>query len=458
MNSIEQIEELRQKQHSFFYSGITKNVNYRRDALLKFRRAILKYDHEISAGLKKDLNKSSFEAYATETGIVLHELRTQINNVSAWAKPKKVSTPLFAMPSNSMIVPEPLGRVFIISPWNYPFQLSMVPLIGAIAAGNVVTMRQSRNSPNTNDVIRKIIKESFPEEQVAIIDCDIETAEAALKLKWDLLFFTGSTEIGRQVYVHAANNLTPVILELGGKSPVIVDEDANISVAARRIVWGKLINAGQTCIAPDYLFVNERVKEQLISSLKEEIIKMYGESPSENADYPKIVSDKAFDRISTLISNSKVLFGGNCTKDNRSIEPTLVDSLVTDPLMQEEIFGPVLPVIAFSDLNTVIQYINSKEKPLALYYFSEDSKKQKKVILETSSGACLINDVILHIANKNLPFGGVGASGTGRYHGYESFRAFSNMKAVMKSGTLIDLTIKYAPFKNKERLVRLFLR
>ena len=458
MNTIDQIEELRKKQLAFFSSGKTKDIKFRKESLLRLRASILKRDKEISEALYSDLNKSSFESYATETGIVLHELRTQLKNISKWGRPKKVGTPLFAMPSASWIIPEPFGRILIISPWNYPFQLSLIPLIGAIAAGNVVILRQSRFSPGTNSILNKILHECFSEDHVAKIDCDIETAEAALKLKWDLIFFTGSTTVGRKIYLNAAENLTPVILELGGKSPVIVDEDAKISLAARRIIWGKLINAGQTCIAPDYLFVNEKVKDQLISALKEEIVRMYGNSPSENPDYPRIISVKAFDRITTLINNGKVLFGGKCTKEKLSIEPTLIESAITDPVMQEEIFGPLLPVIPFNNLDTVIQYLNSNEKPLALYYFSKDRKRQERIIFETSSGACLINDVVLHVANKNLPFGGVGASGIGRYHGYESFRAFSNMKAVMKSGSLIDIPIKYAPFKNKERLIRMFLK
>jgi acyl-CoA reductase-like NAD-dependent aldehyde dehydrogenase len=357
-----------------------------------------------------------------------------------------------------MIIPEPYGRVFIISPWNYPFQLPLIPLIGAIAAGNVVIIRQSRFSPNTNAIIKVILAESFPEEHAAIIECDLETAEAAIKLRWDLIFFTGSTQVGRKIYIEAARNLTPVILELGGKSPVIVENDADIKTAARRIVWGKLINAGQTCISPDYLFVNEGIKDALISQIKHEIKTMYGENPTENRDYPKMISEKAFDRIESYFVNARIIEGGRTDRKKLSIEPTLLDATYSDKCMEEEIFGPVLPVITYKTLNEAITYINSKEKPLAVYFFSSDKKKQNRVIRETSSGACLINDVILHIANNNLPFGGVGESGTGRYHGKESFRAFSNMKAVMKSASIIDIPIKYPPFKNKERLIRMFLK
>jgi len=458
MNNIEQIEELRKRQLSFFSSGKTRDIKFRKESLRRLRDAIIKRDIEIKDALKKDLNKSSFETYGTETGIVLHELRSQLRNISKWARPKNVWTPLFAMPSRSMIIPEPYGRVFIISPWNYPFHLPLVPLIGAIAAGNVAIIRQSRFSPNTNSLIREMFNECFPEDHVAIIGCDIETAEAALKLKWDMIFFTGSTPVGKKIYAEAAINLTPVILELGGKCPVVVEDDAVISVAAKRIIWGKLINAGQTCIAPDYLFVNAKIKDAFVEQMKKEIDRMFGNNPIENIDYPKIISEKAFNRITSYLNNSNVIKGGRADLNKLSIEPTLVEASVSDNCMKDEVFGPVLPVITYADLDEVIKYINSKEKPLAIYYFSTDKKKQNRMIMETSSGACLINDVVLHIANKNLPFGGVGNSGIGRYHGKESFMAFSNMKAVMKTSPIIDIPIKYAPFKKKERILRLFLR
>ena len=458
MNSIEQIEALKKRQRTFFSSGKTRDLKFRKKSLKLLEHAIIKHDSEIAEALKADLNKSSFEAYATETGIVLHELRSQLKNLSKWASPKRVRTPLFAIPSKSRIVPEPLGEIFIISPWNYPFQLPLVPMIGAVAAGNVVIVRQSGLSPATNSIINTILKESFAEDHVSVVDCDHETAEAILKLKWDLIFFTGSTRVGQKIYAAAAQNLTPVILELGGKSPVIVAEDADINIAARRIIWGKLINAGQTCIAPDYLFVHAGIKDKLIDKMKSEIREMYGDNPADNKDYPKIISEKAFERLSSLLKNATITDGGKINKEKLSIEPTLLNASISDKCMDDEIFGPVLPVIAYSDLNEVIAYINSKEKPLALYIFSSDRKKQNRLINETSSGACLINDVILHIANNNLPFGGVGNSGMGRYHGKESFRSFSNLKAVMKSSTVIDIPLKYPPFKNKEWLIRKFLR
>lgn len=459
MHTINQIKEIREKQQAFFSAGKTRDISFRKESLRKLKESVKKHEHEIYLALHKDLGKSMFEAYATETGIVLHEIGTLLHNLSWWARHEWVNTPLFAFPSRSMIVPEPFGRVFIISPWNYPFQLPMVPLAGAIAAGNVAVIRQSRFSPSTNAVIKEILSECFPEDFVAVIECDLETAEAALDLRWDMIFFTGSTEVGRKIYTAAARHLTPVILELGGKSPAIVEEDAVISVAARRIIWGKLINAGQTCISPDHLFVHENVKDKLVAALKTEIEKMYGTEPLKGKDYPKIISPKAFSRLVSIISEGKVIHGGDFDEATQHVSPTLLDSRIGDNCMNEEIFGPILPVIAYSDLDEVISYINSREKPLAVYLFSTSKKKQKKVLEETSSGACLLNDVLLHIANKNLPFGGVGESGTGRYHGRESFRAFSNLKAVMQSNPRIEIPVKYPPFTRiKEQILKLFLR
>jgi aldehyde dehydrogenase (NAD+) len=458
MHTISQIEEIRNKQLAFFSSFNTRDIRFRRESLRRLRSSIIKHDAAIKQALATDLNKSSFETYVTETGIVLHELRTMILNLRGWASPRRVRTPIFSLPSRSMILPEPLGRIFIISPWNYPFHLPMVPMIGAIAAGNVVIVRQSGFSPATNEIMRKILDECFPEEHVALIECDHETTNAALDKRWDMIFFTGSTEVGRRIYQKAAANLTPVVLELGGKSPAVVEEDAVIDIAARRIIWGKTINAGQTCIAPDYLFVHRNVKEKLVQRLRAEIENMFGDNPVDNPDYPKIVSSKAFERISACIEGAEIIKGGRTDSIKRCIEPTLIEASPGDKCMAEEIFGPVLPVLTYSNLDEVISYINSREKPLAAYLFSTDRKKQERFVRETSSGACLINDVIHHIANKKLPFGGVGESGTGRYHGKFSFMTFSNMKSVMKTNPWIDIPLKYPPFKNHEKIIRLFLR
>lgn len=459
MHSIEQIEDIRKKQLTFFSSYRTRDINFRKNALRRLKESIIKHDTEIRDALKKDLNKSAFETYATETGIVLHELGTMLRNLSRWSRPENVITPMFALPSRSMIIPEPYGRILIISPWNYPFHLPMVPLIGAIAAGNVVIVRQSRFSPSTNAIMKTIIGECFSEDHVALIECDHDTTGEALDKRWDLIFFTGSTEVGRKIYEKAAKNLTPVVLELGGKSPVVVAEDAVLNVAARRIIWGKTINAGQTCIAPDYMFVHKKVSDRFIELLREEIVKMFGDNPIENPDYPRLVSSKAFEKLASCLEGAKVIMGGRTNSGRRSIEPTIIKASIDDNCMKEEIFGPILPVIEYSSFDEVISYINSREKPLAAYLFSTDRNKQKKFISETSSGACLINDVILHIANKKLPFGGVGESGTGRYHGKFSLRTFSNLKSVMKTSPSLDLPFKYPPFtKAKQKLLRIFLK
>ncbi|MGD0583131.1 MAG: aldehyde dehydrogenase family protein [Bacteroidales bacterium] len=458
MNSINQIEELRAKQLSFFLSGKTRDLKYRKKALCCLRDAIRKHEKDIYLALNKDLNKCSFEAYGTETGIVLHEIRSMIRNLSRWAWGKAVTTPLFAFPSLSRVMPEPYGRVFIISPWNYPFQLPMVPLVGAIAAGNVAIIRQSTSSPAMNELVKNIVGECLPEEHAAVIDCSRECAEVVVNMKWDMIFFTGSTEVGKKIYAAAAKNLTPVILELGGKSPVIVEEDAVLRVAARRIIWGKTLNAGQTCISPDYVFVHQKVKDELIKYMKLEIRKMFGEDPLTNPEMTRIISENAFDRLLSYISEDQIITGGRHDKARLAIEPTIIGASLNDRCMQDEIFGPVLPVISYTSIDEVITYLNSKEKPLALYFFSTSRKKQKKVMMGTSSGACLINDVIVHIANKHLPFGGVGASGIGKYHGKESLRAFSNLKATMRTAPRIDIPLKYPPYGNKEKIMKLFLR
>ena len=458
MTTLHQIEELREKQFDFFASGITKDISFRKNSLKRLRASVLRNEEKIRDALRKDLNKPSFEVYATETGFVLHELSLHLKNISRWTRARRVGTPLFSQPAVSYIKPEPFGRVFIISPWNYPFQMAMVPLIGAVAAGNVVVLRQSRSVPHINGVIAEILAESFDREHVAMIESDINTAEKALLMKWEMIFFTGSTSVGKQVYKEAALNLTPVVLELGGKSPAVIDEDANITLAARRIAWGKMVNAGQTCISPDYLFVHSSVVEDFLVKLKQEFESMCGSDAVNNPDYPRMISEKAFDRLVCLLENTRILHGGQYDRGKLSIAPTIIEGDINHVTMKDEIFGPILPVLSFTDLDTVISFINSKPKPLAVYYFSGNKKQHRKMIEKTSSGACLINEVIVHIANSKLPFGGVGDSGHGRYHGRESIRAFSNMKAVMKSTTLIDIPLKYPPYGNKERFLRWFLK
>lgn len=456
--TIGEIKVIREKQQMFFSRGITRDINFRKEALRKLRKVIIEKEDKIAAALKSDLNKSSFEGYATETGLVLNEIGYFLKKTASLSRKKRVSTPVFAWPSSSYVVMEPLGQVFIISPWNYPFNLALVPLVGAVAAGNVVLLRPSGRSPATNAVIREIIKDSFNEEHVAVADCDSLTSEKALALKWDLIFFTGSTDVGKKVCQMAAGNLTPLVLELGGKCPAMVEDDASVKIAAKRIVWGKLINAGQTCIAPDYLLVNKRVKNELITEMQTAVKNFYGENPAENPDYPRIVSEKAFERLLSYIDSENVISGGRYRREALSLEPTLLNATFSDRCMQDEMFGPILPVIEYGELEEAIGLITKTEKPLAVYFFSNSREKQKRILRETSSGACLFNDVIMHIANDNLPFGGVGASGSGRYHGYESFRTFSNIKAVMNSSPYIDIPIKYPPFGRWEKIIRMILR
>ena len=458
MNTLEQVLDLRKKQAEFFATGKTREIGFRRESLKRLKGSIKAHEDDIKKALRLDLNKSSFESYATEIGLVLNEINTFINKVSRWAKSQRIGTSVFAFPSKSFVVPEPYGQVFIISPWNYPFQLPMVPLVGAIAAGNVVIIRQSRFSPETNKVVREILSETFPQELAAIIETDLEVAEEVLRLSWDMIFFTGSTPVGKKIYSSAAVNLTPVVLELGSKSPVVVDEDASIGLAARHIIWGKLINAGQTCISPDYLFVHEKIKDKLIVRLKNEIIKMYGAKPLDNPDYPRLISGKAFDRMLSYLENKQIITGGSSDREKLSVEPTLIEARQDDKCMSEEIFGPVLPVMPFRDIEEVIWFINSRPRPLSIYFYSRNRKSQRKMQHNTTSGAFLVNEMIVHFANNNLPFGGVGESGVGRYHGRESFRAFSNMKAVMKNNTGIDFPLRYPPFGKKERIIKWLIK
>lgn len=458
MNTLEQVLDLRKKQAEFFATGKTREIDFRRESLKRLKGSIKAHEDDIKKALRLDLNKSSFESYATEIGLVLNEINTFINKVSRWAKSQRIGTSVFAFPSKSFVVPEPYGQVFIISPWNYPFQLPMVPLVGAIAAGNVVIIRQSRFSPETNKVVREILSETFPQELAAIIETDLEVAEEVLRLSWDMIFFTGSTPVGKKIYSSAAVNLTPVVLELGSKSPVVVDEDASIGLAARHIIWGKLINAGQTCISPDYLFVHEKIKDKLIVRLKNEIIKMYGAKPLDNPDYPRLISGKAFDRMLSYLENKQIITGGSSDREKLSVEPTLIEARQDDKCMSEEIFGPVLPVMPFRDIEEVIWFINSRPRPLSIYFYSRNRKSQRKMQHNTTSGAFLVNEMIVHFANNNLPFGGVGESGVGRYHGRESFRAFSNMKAVMKNNTGIDFPLRYPPFGKKERIIKWLIK
>lgn len=423
--------------------------------LKTLQKSIIAHESEIFDALKKDLNKSPFEAYETEVGITLQELQYVIKHVRSWAKPKRVKTPLLHFKSTSFILSEPYGVVLIMSPWNYPLQLSIAPLIGSIAAGNCTLIKPSAYSPATSAVIAKIVRECFDEGFVAVIEGGREANQALLKEKFDYIFFTGSVEVGKTVMAAAAENLTPVTLELGGKSPCIVDCNTNLEITARRIVWGKCLNAGQTCVAPDYLLVHKDVKNDLLNSMKKYIAEFYGQHPHKSEDLPKIINRKHFDRVKELLNCGKTVVGGQYDEKTLKISPTILDDVSWDePVMQEEIFGPVLPVLEFDDLSQVIETVNKRPKPLALYLFTTSKQTEKKILENIPFGGGCINDTIVHLATSYMPFGGVGESGMGRYHGRWSFDTFSHKKSILKKSNLIDIKLRYPPYRDKLSLLK----
>lgn len=434
-------------QKQFLSSEKSMDVGFRINQLKTLKSSIKKYQNQIEEALWLDLHKSPEEAYLTEISIVLNEINHHIKNLRKWAKPKKVPTPIHLFPSKSKIIFEPLGISLIIAPWNYPFQLLINTLVGSISAGCCSILKPSPSASNVARIIQQMISENFDPGYLTVIQGGKETNTILLQQKFDIIFFTGSSRVGKIVMKAAAENLTPVILELGGKSPCIVDKEANLDKAAKRIAWGKLINAGQTCIAPDYLLVHESVKESLLNKIEANIKEMYGSDIKSSRYYPRIIDEAAFDRICQLLKDGNVRFGGTVNRKERFIEPTIIENVnPNDAIMKEEIFGPVLPVITFSDISEVYSVINNKEKPLALYYFGNEGKANQ-VFAKTSSGGACVNDTIMHIVNHNLPFGGVGNSGQGKYHGKNSFLAFSNSRAVVSTPTWIDLPMKYVPFK-----------
>jgi aldehyde dehydrogenase (NAD+) len=445
---LEHIEELVAKKRAFFYEKNTLSTQFRREALIRLKNSIKKHEAEICAALSADLGKSEQEAYLTECGVVYHELSLHLSNLEKWSRPKSVSTPYFLLPSKFKSIPQPLGVALILAPWNYPFQLVINPLIGAISAGCCALIKPSPQSPNTNQVLMKIIQESFVEEHVSMILGDADVYEPLLKVRYDVIFFTGSPRVGKIIMKAAAEYLCPVILELGGKNPCIVDQDANLDVAAKRVVWGKCINSGQTCIAPDYLIVHHDIKETFIEKLVEAYKELYPETDSEtNAFFGKMVSQQAATRMEKLMTQGQIRFGGKVDVENRKVNFTILDDVNMDAeLMNEEIFGPLLPIVTFDNLDQTIKDVNLKERPLAAYYFG--SSRTAAVFAENIlAGGVGINDTIMQIANPKLPFGGVGTSGMGAYHGKHSFDCFSHTKAVVQTPTWIDLPFKYPPFK-----------
>jgi len=451
--------QLMQKQRAFFNSGKTKAVAFRKRQLKALKDAILKYESEIAQALYEDLHKCEFEAYGTETGFVLADLDYVLKYIDRWASVKRVSTPLFHFKSSSRIYPEPYGVTLIISPWNYPFQLLVSPLIGAIAAGNTAILKPSEHSPKVSGLVTKMVREIFDEEYVAVVEGGIQPTQELLAEQFDYIFFTGGTEVGRIIYQAAAKHLTPVTLELGGKSPCIVDKDIHLEYTARRIVWGKFINAGQTCIAPDYVLVHKDVKDKLLARIKEKMAEYYGEDPQKSKEYGRIINHRHFKRLCGLLDEEHIIAGGQVDEEDKYIAPTVMDNVNWDmPVMQEEIFGPILPILVYDKLEDAIATVNAHPKPLALYVFSNNSSKVEQVLKQTSSGGAAVNDTLVHIANPELPFGGVGASGMGAYHGKGSFETFSHYKSVLEKSNLFDVPVRYPPYKVSLDTLKFFFK
>ncbi len=452
--------ELVNKQREFYLSGITLDVKYRLNALKKIFYSIKRYEKDILKALKLDLGKSELEGYMCEIGMALSEIEYMIKNTKKFSKKRKVKTPLAQFPSKSYVLPCPYGNTLIMSPWNYPFLLTIDPLVTAIAAGNTAIVKPSAYSPATSEIICKIIHECFEESYVAVVTGGRTENSELLKQKFDFIFFTGSQNVGKEVLRNAAEHLTPAVLELGGKSPCIVDKTANIPLAAKRIVFGKFLNCGQTWVAPDYILCDKSIKEELLNELKMQIAKQYGDNPLENENYGKIISKKHYDRVCSLIEQSKVVFGGKTDDVSLKIEPTVMDNVnIDDAVMGEEIFGPVLPILTYDSFGEIFPLINNGQKPLALYFFSEDRTNIKAVTEKISYGGGCINDVIIHLATSEMGFGGVGESGMGAYHGKVGFDTFSHLKSIVNKSTRLDLPMRYQPYTDKkEKLIRKFLK
>lgn len=456
---MENYSPLISKQRAFFNKHETKPLPYRMEALHKLGEAIRKYERDIIEALKLDLNKSEFDAYSTEIGIVLKEIRFVLKHLRAWAKPEKVKTPITHIGSKGTIYYEPYGIALIIAPWNFPFQLAVAPLIGAIAAGNCAIVKPSELTPRTSEVLAHLISEIYPEEYISVVQGGVETSQALLKEKVDYIFFTGGISVGKVIMEAAAKHLIPVTLELGGKSPCIVHKDAHLKLAARRIAWGKFMNAGQICVAPDYIYVHHSIKAAFIAELKSAIDQLYGIDPLHNESFTRIVSDRHFSRLLDLLHEGKIVIGGKSNRDRLIIEPTVITNITPESVvMQDEIFGPVLPVLEYSDIETVVSEINSRPKPLALYIFTESKDIQQQVLANASFGGGCINDTIYHFTSPYLPFGGVGSSGIGDYHGQSSFKLFSHRKSVLKQTTLFDIPFRYPHIKNGLKKIKLFLK
>ncbi|HFQ5560373.1 TPA: aldehyde dehydrogenase [Staphylococcus aureus] len=446
---------------AFFNTQQTKDISFRKEQLKKLSKAIKSYESDILEALYTDLGKNKVEAYATEIGITLKSIKNARKELKNWTKTKNVDTPLYLFPTKSYIKKEPYGTVLIIAPFNYPFQLVFEPLIGAIAAGNTAIIKPSELTPNVARVIKRLINETFDANYIEVIEGGIEEMQTLIHLPFDYVFFTGSENVGKIVYQAASENLVPVTLEMGGKPPVIVDETANIKVASERICFGKFTNAGQTCVAPDYILVHESVKDDLITALSKTLREFYGQNIQQSPDYGRIVNLKHYHRLTSLLNSAQmnIVFGGHSDEDERYIEPTLLDHVTNDSaIMQEEIFGPILPILTYQSLDEAIAFIHQRPKPLSLYLFSEDENATQRVINELSFGGGAINDTLMHLANPKLPFGGVGASGMGRYHGKYSFDTFTHEKSYIFKSTRLESGVHLPPYKGKFKYIKAFFK
>lgn len=450
--------ELVEKQREFFESGITRTRDFRINSLKKLKKAVSDNERIIAEALKADLNKHPFESYMCETGLVLDEIGYHIKNLEKWMKEKRVRTPLSQFYSKSFISPEPYGVVLIMSPWNYPVQLCLEPLTGAISAGNCAVIKPSAYAPESGRVIKEIISDIYPEEYIAVVEGGRRENIELLDQKFDYIFFTGSVEVGREVMAAAAKNLTPVTLELGGKSPVIVDKTADLKTAARRVAFGKVVNSGQTCVEPDYLLIEECVREEFIEEYKRAVNEFFPDG--DMSDMVTIISDKHYRRKKEMLENQNIVYGGKFSDDRRFIEPSIIVDADPDSLiMQEEIFAPILPVITWKEISEAVEFVRSRPKPLALYLFTRDKYAEETVLGSCSFGGGCINDTIVHLATPYMGFGGVGNSGMGQYHGKKSFDTFTHYRSILKKSTLIDITLRYHPYDEKKfRMIKKFLK
>lgn len=446
-------------QNAFFEGQGTTAVNQRIDKLKQLKQLVESKEKEIAEALRRDFQKPEFETYITETSFILSELKFIIKNLKDWTKPERVKSSLLNFPSKDYIYPTPYGLCLVLAPWNYPFQLTLSPAIGAIAAGNTVVLKPSEFTPHTSKLIRELFERVFPPEWVAVIEGGVEVSQQLLEQKWDYVFFTGSVPVGRIVAKAIAENLTPSTLELGGKSPCIIHSSAKIQLAAKRIAWGKFINAGQTCIAPDYILVDSAIKEEFVEALKQEIASLYGIDPKASPDLSRIINKKHFERLKNLMQGQKFLFGGQTDEEVLYISPTLLDEPELDSeVMQDEIFGPLLPILSYTLEADIEKTIKHYPRPLSLYVFSEEDAFAEKIIQKYHFGGGVVNDVLVHIANKNMPFGGVGDSGYGAYHGKFSFDTFTHKKSISKRATWIDIPLRYPPYGGKLKAAKKFLK